>query len=1240
MQIFDGDVLVLDIAVDDDSYRYRAIMGENCLILKFSLAQHVEIPVGSHCEYMAETYTLDCPENLKMNHSRSFDYTVTMNSSQSHLEKYKFRNTVDRRLKFSLTAKLHEHLQMLVDNLNQRETGWTVGECIEGTEKLISYNHTYCIDALAQMAETFGTEWEITGKTISLKKVEYNKDTPLSLAYGKGKGFRPGIGRTNFEDSQPVEILFVQGGDRNIDASKYGSSELLLPKNATLRYDGVRFEDEDGFDGTKARTYVTDSDGYSIRRQDKELQTGNEDSLDCSEIYPSRDETVLEVILVDPDENWYDVVTDAPESLDYSQYGIGGETPTIVFQTGELAGREFDLESDKDDGITCEKVYSDDGEFKGWKFHIVPSEQDGMTMPGGSFIPVAGDKFRVFGIQLPDAYISDDATKSGASWDMFREGVRHLYDNEDAKFTFTGELDGIWAKKDWVNIGGKIRLGGFISFTNEQFQPEPVLIRITGIKDYINNPYSPEIELSNSTRGMTVAGELDRIGSNEVTVEDKFRDSVNFTKRRFRDAKETISMLEDALLQGFTDSISPLTVQTMMMLVGDQSLQFRFVDGKENPQQVVHNVLYDAGTKILTIEDGTIQHMTLGIDSVSTGHAAGEYRFWTLPEFSTPVLDDPDKKYYVYAKVSRTSESGEFYLSETARGMDSEEGYYYLLMGLLNSEYDGERSYVSMHGFTEVLPGQITTDVIRDSDGRLVIDLANALITAKNGARINGNITIGPGSSGLENLEEWDAVQDKIDKAIAGTDVEYYSSTSPTELKDGEWSTTAPQWTPGRYIWSRTKVSYADGTSRYTDPVCISGNDGDGQGITKITEYYYLSTSPTELIGGEWSTTAPTWVDGSYIWTKSRMTFADGSTKDTDPICVTGPTGRPGSDGMDGADGISVLAQYSADGSLWHDSYQEGDIWMRTSSDNGGSWSPAIRIVGKDGAQGRGVQAVTEYYLVSDSSSDVSVDDPDWSTSIPKMTKTEKFLWNKEVVGYTDGSSETVGPVIIGVYGDEGSAGKGIEKITEYYLASASDSGVTTSTSGWTTAVQKTDATKRYLWNYERIDYTDKNYTETEPAIIGTQGEQGIQGDPGEPGADGSYVIVMFAKNTSTTTPPESGWESEPPEVVQSGEYVWMRTGVVIPPAVTPEGWNNPVRLTGDSGSDGESVYLLDLSNEVATVSCDSEGNVTSDMPECTATVYRGGDEDFRFGFTAVFTGCSGSINRASGVINISKDLL
>lgn len=727
MKIYNRDeILILDIEVDDNSYRYREIMGEHSLTLYFSLPEYVDIPVGSYCVYQGLEYTLESPLNLKMNHSRDFEYTVVMESPQSHLTRYKLRNTVDRRLKFSMTAKPHEHLQMLVDNLNERESGWTVGECIEGTEKLISYNHTFCSDALSQIAETFNTEYEIVGREISLRKVEYNKDNPLPLSYGRGNGFRPGIGRTNASDEDAIEILYAQGGSTNIDASKYGAQELHLPKGRSLRYDGVHFEDEEGFDVTKSRTYMVSSDGYYVRRQDTGLLTRKEDSLDCSEIYPSRDETVLKVIEVDAGNNLYDVVIDAPASLDYGKYGIGGESPTIVFQTGELAGRTFDLETDSGGNIDTERY---NGTVTGWRLKIVPQETDGITMPGGSFVPAEGDVLRVFGIQLPEMYIRDHATMSGAEWDMFRECVRYLYDHEDRRFTFTGELDGIWAKKNWLDVGGRIRLGGFVSFTDTRFQPDPVLIRITGIKDYINNPYSPEIELSNETAKGGVTSELRKIGSDEVLNEERHSQAINFTKRRFRDAKETMSMLQDAMLN-FGEGISPITVQTMMMLVGDESLQFRFVSNSSNPQQVTHVEEYDPEQKVLHLDAGIIQHMTLGISSMSSSHDVTEYRFWTVPAYDSPALADQAKRYYVYAMVLKDGQTGEFLLSETARPFELGQ-YYFLLVGILNSEVNGDRSYVSLYGFTEILPGRITTDMIVSADGKTYFDLVNSQIAGR-----------------------------------------------------------------------------------------------------------------------------------------------------------------------------------------------------------------------------------------------------------------------------------------------------------------------------------------------------------------------------------------------------------------------------------------------------------------------------------------------------------------------------
>lgn len=531
----------VEVIENDNSYRHRAIMGEHSRTLHFSMPEFIEIPVGAHCEFQGQTYTLEKPENFKKNGSREFEYTIVMDSAQTKLGKYKLRNTVDRRLKFSYTAKPQEHLQLLVDNLNQRDSGWSVGEYVDSVEKTISYNHTYCNESLQMMADEFNTEWEVVEKTIHLRKVEYNKDNPLPMSYGRGNGFLPGVGRSNYNDSRPVEILFVQGGEKNIDRSKYGSAELLLPKNQKLVYEG--------------RTYITDAGGLSIRRFDKPIIFNNEDSLDCAEIYPKRVGSISSVIVVNADKNFYDIVDESiPDNLNFEDCLIEGETMTIIFQSGMLAGKEFEVKY-------IHKRTTINGVAKvGKRFEIVPQDIDGQTMPNATFAPRPEDKYAVFNCMLPEAYICDNATKTGGSWDMYKEGVKYLYENEDQRFSFTGEMDGIWSKRDWLNIGGKIKLGSYVLFSDNQFQQDGILIRMVGVKDYIHNPYSPIIELSNVTVGGSVSSDLQKITANEVVVEDKHSDALKFTKRRFRDSVETMEMLSNALLENFSSAINPITV--------------------------------------------------------------------------------------------------------------------------------------------------------------------------------------------------------------------------------------------------------------------------------------------------------------------------------------------------------------------------------------------------------------------------------------------------------------------------------------------------------------------------------------------------------------------------------------------------------------------------------------------------------------------------------------------------------
>lgn len=714
--------VTIDVEVDDTSYRYRSLMQKPQLVLKFSLPRYIDFPVGTWCVFQNQTFRLNSEKNLKKNGIRNITYNMTLGGDEDKLGLYKFRNTVDGRLKFSMCARPHELVEEVVKNLNKREGAnvWSVGTCLESTEKTVEFNHCYIDAALQSIADTFETEWEIVNHVIHLRKVEYNKDEPLPLSYGRGNGFIPGLGRTTNLDEAPIKRIYTQGGTRNIDRSRYGgegsdfpeyatsSAELLLPPSQTLEYEG--------------RTYKTDAQGYYVERVDKVSTAVKEDSLDCSEIYPSRVGKVGTVIAVNADKHFYDFTDSTiPQALDYGSKDciIDGETPTIIFQSGMLAGKEFEYKYKHSER----------------RFEIVPQEIDGIIMPDPAtgYMPATKDDYAVFGIRLPKQYFFDNTTKTGASWDMFRAAAKKLYESEDPKFTFKGDLQGVWAKHNWLNVGGKLIVGGYILFSDPQFAPDGVKIRITGIKDYVNAPYSPTLELSNSVSGKSVQGELTKIDNTEVVIEDKTDSLLQFTKRRFRDAKETIEMLEDAQLDMFTNAISPIAVQAMSMLIGDESLQFRFVSKSGNDWvQRATPVGYNDETKqlVCTMTSGGLaiylQHLTLGHDAITTKaqNDAQGYKTWQMQNFTSAVLTDTSKKYYLYAKCPHdTNTTGVFVLSENSIKIDAVANYYHLLVGVLNSEIDGTRSFAPMHGFTEILPGRITTERIVSSDGNSFLDL-------------------------------------------------------------------------------------------------------------------------------------------------------------------------------------------------------------------------------------------------------------------------------------------------------------------------------------------------------------------------------------------------------------------------------------------------------------------------------------------------------------------------------------
>lgn len=276
----------------------------------------------------------------------------------------------------------------------------------------------------------------------------------------------------------------------------------------------------------------------------------------------------------------------------------------------------------------------------------------------------------------------------------------------------------------------------------------------------------------------------------------------------------------------------------------------------------------------------------------------------------------------------------------------------------------------------------------------------------------------------------------KDGKGVQSVDVLYYLSSSSTSLSGGSWSTNSPTWVDGKYIWSKTKVVYTDGSSIETNPACITGGKGstgdNGRGVSSIVEEYYLSTSSNSLVGGSWSTTPPTWENGKYIWTRSVITYTDSASTTTDPICVTG---------------------------------------------------------GK-GATGIGVKSVSEQYYLSTSYSTTT--GGSWSTTVPAW-KDGKYIWTRSIITYTDNSyTETTPVCVTGGKGPSGNDGKGVKAVDVLYYLSTSSSSLV---GGSWSSTSPTWQNGKYLWSKTKVTYTDNSTWESDPVCItGSQGQTGLPG--------------------------------------------------------------------------------------------------------------------------------------------------
>lgn len=777
-------------------------------------------------------YSLPMPKKVarKGDYGASFEYSnVQLHGATKELEIAPFRDLViqDNKIHFSTRPEISTYedvygiarrIQECMDDIFPNRWRIEVYDT-EDTDLLAllketkeySVSNGSCLDALSQIYETWkNVGWvhtydsasEVDVITIGRANVRDTENTSDAFAYGIGKGLTS-IKKASANEGEFATRLYVYGSERNIQTRYYNGQNILNKDSVDIRNLMIPIEKWGKTDGLPdARKAYLQADDSIIEKYGLIPRTVYFDGNENEEIYPSiigltMSEVRKAMIDAGQGDSEYlptahihriDVIDESYSSLfdegtkedteknmtfHLGLYQMGFNIAeqgrltsegyaTISMKSGACAGREFkvrkfaDISYEKADGSKC-LVYEIE---RNWDDSI------GMGFPNKTYPINDGDEFVLLDIPMPEFYITLNAKK------LLDAGEKMLADYTRVSAFYEPSINAIKIKDD----GKLLSAGMYMQVYDEDIidtdnHTDYVLIDTLTIDEKSALPqYSVTLrEQKRSARTYSALEDMIE-DAKEVSRQDIRRER-QYTDRRFRSAQESLEMLQSAF-SNFSEGINPVTVSTIALLVGDESLQFKFTESRESLVDLPSCPLsYYESTKQLKGQAASLVHMTFGVNSVMPREArkATDYNSWDIPAKDSAVLDDPEKSYYVYVKANKEDATAEYVLEPESKEIEEEDGYYFLV-GLLNKVYNGTRDFVTVYGFTEILPGQITTDILRSGSGNLIIDLANAIITAKNGAKIKGNVTIEEGSIMTSRLDVGETEEGDIEAFFNGGD--------------------------------------------------------------------------------------------------------------------------------------------------------------------------------------------------------------------------------------------------------------------------------------------------------------------------------------------------------------------------------------------------------------------------------------------------------------------------------------
>ena len=465
-QVYDHNKKPRIILHDADSSNHQiGIQEDDILSLSMAYFECVRLEPGDYMDFLGSRYWIIEAYTPKQVSTVEWQYEIRFYGTQSIIKQALMLSSENVPLE-AYTAPAREQLAMVVKNINRwmGVTDWKVGECVATGNLVIDYSGgTYVGEALSKIAEAAGVEWWMDGMTINMIRCE--RDAPIDLGYNNGLLT---IERDNADNVKFFTRLFPVGSTRNIDPDKYGYSHLQLPG------------------GEKYVERNTEEFGVIEHYEKEAFET----------IFPRRTGHVSVVSsepAKDNDGKEFTIYYFTDESLNFSpnDYEIGGLVKHIIFQDGELAGRDFE-------------VNYDDGKKR---FEIITTfpYDDGTQVPGGLLVPKTGNAYILYNIRMPDEYYPMAETEYDKAVKDFLENHSNMTDRSVFKCS-TDYID-LDKRNIVLTIGQRVRLVSDLYFPKTGYRDS----RITRITRNVQRPNQADIEISDVLSKGTISKMADNI---------------------------------------------------------------------------------------------------------------------------------------------------------------------------------------------------------------------------------------------------------------------------------------------------------------------------------------------------------------------------------------------------------------------------------------------------------------------------------------------------------------------------------------------------------------------------------------------------------------------------------------------------------------------------------------------------------------------------------------------------------